>query len=297
MSDDIKEYENLYHQIFFTIVKNTQPEIFATTNKTITDASITDETKYYENFINSIKENYPGIFNSTTETITDEIRDIAWTLQLNNKNYSALDNTSLIVSDLMAFKEEKNYTDDELTTFIFELRKLINDAMLPKRTNKEAEMWLAEQEVKDGVEAQKEYTRLYGEQAVSRAVREAAEEREKAKDIKWQTRKAEEKEWADMIRKQDREIAEWWQQEQQKKKAKELLERELEFETLHRIARQKQREGFAASRNKRASDFKFRESLFARRGGSRRRKRKATRKLRKHYKSRKSSNKHIRRKK
>ena len=290
MSDDIKEYENLYHKIFFTIVKNTQPEIFATTNKTITDASITDETKYYENFINSIKENYPGIFNSTTETITDEIRDIAWTLQLNNKNYSALDNTSLIVSDLMAFKEEKNYTDDELTTFIFELRKLINDAMLPKRTNKEAEMWLAEQEAKDEVEDQKEYTRLYGEHAASRASRAAAEEREKAKDIKRQAAKKEAKEWADMKREQDREIAEWWQQEQQKKKAKELLKRDLEFKTLHRIARQREMDRLEAERIKRAS-------LFARRGGSRRRKRKATRKLRKHYKSRKSTHKHIRRKK
>lgn len=302
MSDNIIEYENLYHKIFFTIIKNTQPGIFATTNETITDESITDETKYYENFINSIKENHPDIFNSTTETITNGIRDIAWTLQLSNninKKYSALDNnTSLIVSDLTAFKNEKKFTDDELTRFIFVLKELINDARLPKRTDEEAEVWLAEQAAKDEVKDEKEYKRWVEEQAAAMAARAAAEKAEEAEEIKRQARKADANEWANMMRNQNWEIEEWWRREQQKNKEKALLKRDMEYATLHQIAQQRERERLAASRKKRASESEFRKSLlFARRGGSRRRKRKATRKLRKHYKSRKSYHKHIRRKK
>ena len=308
MSDDKIEYENLYNKIFFTIVRSKFPRICKEILPQIIGGNEDDDESFdldetTRKFINSIKENYPDIFNSTTETITDGIRDIARTLQLNdniNKKYSALDNTSLIVSYLMAFKKEKNFTDDELTIFIFELKQLINDAILPKRTDKEAEAWLAEQEAKDDVEDQKEYKRLYGEQAASRAARAAAEEQEKAKEIMRQAQKAEANEWADMMRKHNLEIAKWRQQEQQKDKAKNLLKREKreqEFVRLYRIAQEKEMTRLEEERKNRKAQSVSRASLLARHGGSRRRKRKATRKLRKHYKSRKSTHKHIRRKK
>jgi len=100
-----------------------------------------------------------------------------------------------------------------------------------------------------------------------------------------------------MLRKQDLEIKEWWNKSQQEDKEKKLRGRDQEFETLYRLALQKERSRLEAARKNRDSQSVYRKALLFTRGGSRRRKRKTTRKLRKHYKSRKSSNKYIRRKK
>jgi hypothetical protein len=318
MGDDIIEYKNLYNKIFFTIIENTQPEIFATTNETITDETITDETItdetitdetitdktiYYKNFINNIKENHPDIYKSTNETITDVIKEIFWAAVAGraiNKKYSTLV-ISKINSELMAFKNEKQFSHDQLTTFIRDLMMLINDAHVPERTDAEAGVWLEEKWDKDYKEDQVEYKQWAADEARARPIREAEErarvEAEEAKEIKRQARKAEAQEWAKMLRKQDREIEEWRKKSQQQDRERRLQERDQEFETLHRLALQKERSRLEAARKNRDSQSVYRKALLFTRGGSRRRRRKTTRKLRKHYKSHKSSHKYIRRKK
>jgi hypothetical protein len=278
------DYVNFYNKIFFTIVRANFPKVFAEIfNETITDETITDETIMHQNFFNSIK-NYPNVFDSTKRTIKHGISDIDRERRFSetgniNKVYSSL-GSKLILKELLAYKNIENFTDQQLESFIYNLNMKIDRDVLPMKTaeelkaDQEAEAaeralaaWEAERDAKEEEQLnwQKEHERMQANPIIS--TNKFKTRLTTAKDkMEAARREAEDDEFAiisgDVISKERAAMKE----------------------------RMRQRQGQTKS-------ILTTDATRKARGGGLRRRRKTTRKLRKHYKSRKSSNKYIRRKK
>ena len=280
MSDDIKEYENLYHKIFFTIVRAKFPrickEILLQIIGGLSDVDESfdlDETT--RNFINSIKRKYQGIFESTKTEIMFGIYEIyreGWySTNGINKTFSDF-GTKLILDELIEYQNIKKITDEELVSFINKLHARIRKGSIPTKTEEDMEAEAAERELaaKEEKEEAEEYEKLRWQKEYDR-VRSAYPGVSKDNNL-LKTRITTAMNERDVPRK--------------------AAAQDAYFEKISR---------HAISREKAAMEARIKTRLTTRKsnGGGlrRRRKRKATRKLRKHYKSRKSSNKHIRRKK
>lgn len=301
MSNNI-DYENFYNKIFFTIVRANFPKVFDET----VDETITDETIKHQNFINSIKKNNPDVFYSTKRKIEHGISDIdseiqySKTSKINNKKvfdvtitdetimhqnfikvYSSLA-TKLILDELLAYKNIENITDQQLERFIYNLNMKIDRGVLPMKTAEELEADMKAEAAERAL-----------------AAREAEIEAEEEEQWNWQKERERMRENSVISRNNN-------QFKTRLTTAKDKMEaarREAEDDEFARISGaviRKERDAMAERMRQRQTKSKLTTDATrkAHSGGSRRRrKRKRTRKLRKHYKSRKSSNKYIRRKK
>ena len=271
MSDDIIEYENLYNKIFYTIIKANFPRIckeilapFIGGNEDV------DETIVNTNFINSIKRNYQSIFRTTKTEIMFGIGEID--RQGSNGIHKLYSNfvTKLILDELIAYQTIKEITDEELVSFIRKLHTRIYAGDIPTKTVEDLRAEIAEKE---------------------EAAKEQQEEDEEDEKLNWKEE-------------YEKRSSAYPGVSIDNKLFKTRLttsnnERGVSRKAAAEDAYFKKISGDVISKG-RARMRQTKSRLTTSKvigGGLRRKKRKATRKLRKHYKSRKSTHKHIRRKK
>ena len=278
------DYENFYNKIFFTIVRDNFPKVFDEIFDEIFDETITDETIMHQNFINSIKRNYPDIFDSTTRKILPGISDIDRERRFSetgniNKVYSSI-GPKLILRELLVYKNIKKITDQQLERFIDDLNMRIDKDVLPMKTA---------EELKADLEAE----------AAERALAAQEDARDAADYERWNWQKERERMRANLVI--SRNNNQFKTRLTTAKDKMEAARREAEDDEFARISGaviRKERDAMAERMRQRQTKLTTDTTRKAGGGGlRRRRKRKRTRKLRKHYKSRKSTHKHIRRKK
>jgi hypothetical protein len=285
------DYVNFYNKIFFTIVRANFPKVFAEifnetiTDETITDETITDETIMHQNFFNSIK-NYPYVFDSTKRTIKHGILDIDRERQFSetgniNKVYSSL-GPNLILKELLDYKNMKNITDQQLERFIDDLNMRIAMDVLPMKT---AEELKADQEAEAA------------ERAL--AAQEDAREAKEEELLNWENER-ERMQANPVISTNNNRFKTRLTTVKDKMEAARREAEDAEFAQISGDVIMRERAAMAErmrQRQRQTKSILTTDATRKARGGGLRRRRKTTRKLRKHYKSRKSSNKYIRRKK